>query len=630
MEKIMTKDTVEKGQVSLNAKGFGFVRSLYEEDFYVRLGLARELLNEDWVSFTTQPGKREGSEEVARIVSLERESRFMLGTLVKEGERYRLDPDETCFVQVYVELTEAVSEGEVVAVRIPASKVPSRVIEARFVKNLGVRSRKGFDEDYALYKFNLASANQPEAAEEAGEADEDILAYRSRGWVDMRDIPFVTIDGESTTDIDDAVHVERRSGELYKVNVAIADVSAYVKTGGALEAQARERLTSVYFPGRTVHMLPESLSAGLASLKRGVPRLAIVCSLYVEGSGAIHVSRFTRAVIVSRERLTYSQVAKRMRDGETLSADSAIEKSLDLMQALYLELAKSRRERGVLEFNDQEPKLVTRADGSQEILWERRNDAHKLIEELMLLANKAAAEEFVRRKIPAMYRHQSEPLTENWEELRSALAEKNIPLTGKPSLMSLANIIEQASAGRERQHVEAIVRQVFQRAVYHNESPEHFSLGFNAYTHFTSPIRRYSDILVHRLLLGEEVPAETLKESAERCSDRSHEAKRAERFLWDRIKKRILFRDTTKTGSLTGMVLFSARKGVKVVLNQWNSIVFVPQEQLLAGGYLWDEATQHWGKTERLKCGVQAQVRLTALVEEKGNCELFGEIIDFY
>ena len=629
----MTENNIEKGEVSLHPNGFGFARSLCEEDFFIRPSIARELLTGDWISFNTRRGKRPDSEDVANVISLERPRRFMLGTLFREGDRYRLDPDEVCFVAVYVQVTEPVAEGEVVAVQIEASQVPSRTIETKMVKNLGFRDKDGFDNEYALYKFGLMCADYPdedaEAIAEASQLDSDVLAYRTRGWADMRDIPFVTIDGESTMDIDDAVHVKAFPlNGTYSVDVAIADVSAYIKPGSALDKYAARRATSVYLPTKTVHMLPESLSAGLASLKCGEPRLAIVCRMHVDGTGTIHVSRFTRAVVTSRERLTYAQVAKRMQDGSALSTDQKVEKSLDAMQALYLELAKNRRARGVLDLNEKEPKLFIREDAQQDIRWEARNDAHKLIEELMLLANKAAAETFTLRKVPALYRHQGPPLAEKWEELKSALAEKGIVLAGRPSMLALAGVVEKTLPGAERQHVESIIRQVFKRAVYHNESPDHFSLGFAAYTHFTSPIRRYSDLLVHRLILGEEISTEKLLENTERCSDRSWDAKRTERFLWDRVKKRILFRDSKNTEALTGMILFSSPKRIKVVLNQWNCIALVPGEYLEKHGYTWNDTAKHWVKGSQLECGAQVAMRVVELIEEKGNCELVADLVE--
>lgn len=630
----MDKNEVVKGVVSLNPKGFGFAVSPLSGRFFIRPSLARYLLSGDTLTFRGRAGKNPNQYDVAEIISVERKSRIILGECFKDRHGIlRLSADEPCFLRLEVNGIDVVEQDHVVAVKLPeqfldtgASNTLDEPVLVEHVATLGPRDRDGFEYDYTQYKFGLSTGSDEMARQEAKELNEEILACRTKGWTDFRDIPFVTIDGESTTDIDDAVHVTIKSPSIFAVDVAIADVSAYVKPGSALEAQAKTRLTSVYLPGKTIHMLPESLSSDLGSLKPGVPRLALLCQMDVDREGRILGSRFRRGIIISRERLSYVDVHRRMVSGEPLSTDALVAKSIDAMQLLYKALSESRKARGVLEFNGLEAKIFVSENGEPDIEFEPRTEAHKLIEEMMLLANKAAAEKLCQKGSLALFRHQNEPRAEDWNELKTALAAKGILLADKPSLKNISEVINSVPEGEGRRFVEMATRKALQRAVYDTQEPDHFSLGYPAYTHFTSPLRRYSDILVHRLLIGEELSAQELSCAAEACSVRANQAKNAERYLWDRLKKRTIVKKIAKDTELSGHVFSGTRDCLKVILDTWDLMVLIPEISLERVGYRWNVNTKVWEHTEVLQEGKQVTVKALRLQEDKDICTVFAEI----
>ena len=613
------------GRVSAHPRGFGFVETTTGESYFIAPTLMKRLLPQDEITFAVEPGRQPGEFQVGSLKSLRREPRTLLGQLESQSSPPRFVPDEPCFVPITVPGATRVPAGHVVAISLPAASQATRELRAELLEVLGPRDRKGFDADYALFKYDLPREHAADAMQEALDADRDVLGRLAQGWADLRSLPLVTIDGESTRDIDDAVAARRvRSG--FEVEVAIADVSAYVRPGSALEREALSRCTSVYLPGRTVPMLPEALSSDLGSLKCDVPRLALVCRMQVDGAGVLRSARFQRGVIVSRARLTYHQVHARMSEARPVSEDVAVEQSLDALQALYAILAKDRVARGVIEFNESEPKLGTRPDGAPAITWEARNDAHRLIEEIMLLANRAAADKLLRRKAPGFYRHQAHPDQRDWDELRQWLAPLGVDLPAEPTLKALSGMLDAVAAREDGAVIEARARRVMNLAIYDNVSPEHFCLGFEAYTHFTSPLRRYSDLVVHRMLLGERQRPKDLAHAAQRCSRKARDAKAAERYVWDRLKRRILVRDVPRDQALACQVLGASRRGLKVLFTQWQCTGFIPQDALAEAGLHWEEESGAWHNGRRVEVGMAVLGLWTSLTEDKGSCELLAAL----
>jgi ribonuclease R len=619
-----------QGTINANPRGFGFATTDDGAEYFVPPPVMKTLLPGDRATFAIGEGKKPGEFQVAQVFSVEREPSIWLGELEARNGRIMLVTDDPCFVGIEVTGISYIAPGQVVAVQTGHENTIGTLIRGRLVGILGPRGRQGFDHDYALAREDLKVYYDPHALSAAAkvgttvDSEEKIQRFN---YADLRDLPLVTIDGESTRDFDDAVAAEKLA-DHFLVDVAIADVSAYVTPNSPLDREAQERCTSVYLPGMTVPMLPEALSTGLCSLNPGVDRLALVCRAKVSLEGKLLGWKFMRAVIRSQARLTYSQVYQRMSgEASTPLGGPAVEKSLDALDALYRVLVDARRQRGVMEFNDKEPRLQTRLDGGYDLVWEERNDAHRLVEELMLLANQAAAAELTKRKKGAGYfRHQQAPQAEDWAELREWLAARGVAMGETPSLKEMAVTLEAVKDREDSPVIEARMRKVMQMAVYDTLDASHFSLGYEAYTHFTSPIRRYSDLLVHRILNNEMVTDEQRKLMAERCSNKSRSSRFAERFVWDRLKKRILVRDVSTEQAMPARVVTSSRRGLKVVFDDWQCAAFIPAESLLDAGMTWDDDSKGWQNGVLMEPGRTLQARWQRLEEDKSRCELTATV----
>jgi len=326
--------------------------------------------------------------------------------------------------------------------------------------------------------------------------------------VDLRELPLVTIDGEDAKDFDDAVHARREPSGQWTLFVAIADVSHYVTPGSALDLEARGRGTSAYFPDFVIPMLPEALSNGLCSLKPGVERLAIACEMRFAADGAMLDYRFHEAVIHSRARLTYSGVAGQLAaagepGGGTPQVPAALAGNLADLHELFGILHRRRAGLGAIEFETVETRIVLNGSGAvREIVPVERNDAHRLIEECMLCANVAAARLLRRSGLPALYRVHQPPDAEKLADLREYLRGLGLSLGGgdQPQPADYRRLLGKIRGRPEREVLQTLLIRSMSQAVYQPENIGHFALGFPCYTHFTSPIRRYPDLLVHRAL----------------------------------------------------------------------------------------------------------------------------------
>jgi ribonuclease R len=329
--------------------------------------------------------------------------------------------------------------------------------------------------------------------------------------IDLRKLPFVTIDGEDAKDFDDAVCCERVRGKGYTLYVAIADVSHYVERGSALDTEAQLRGNSVYFPGHVIPMLPEHLSNGLCSLKPNEDRLVMVCELDINKNGDIEGYCFYEGLIHSQARLTYTEVAAMLQtpksDGEKLLQERISEKHAGLLPdlknlySLYKQLLGTRAQRGALDFETTETRIIfSEQRRIKEIIPVERNDAHRLIEECMLCANVAAADLLMDAKLPALYRVHEGPSEDRLQNLYDFLRGIGIGLArkAKPTPHDYQLILAKLKDRPDRALLQTLVIRSLMQAVYQPENLGHFGLGFEAYTHFTSPIRRYPDLLVHR------------------------------------------------------------------------------------------------------------------------------------
>lgn len=618
-----TKVATLTGTVSLNARGFGFITADNGDAFFVRANLARFLLTGDTVRFLPLAGGDGESHEVRALVSVSRPAGRLLCEVHQVADLLHLVSDEPCFLALQFDSSDvSFVPGDVVAVAVPAyeGSPVARPLAVSVERNLGPRTRPGFDLDYALMRFGF-DAKMPE----------DLEALRAQGtghleWQGANTVPFVTIDGESTRDFDDAVYGRALPEGGWEVQVAIADVSWYVEQGSGLDKWAAERCTSLYLPGRTLPMLPEGLSTDRCSLVPGAPRRAVVLTLELDAAGKVVSSKLERTLIESAARLTYTQVAGYMAGKQDVRFSRPVENSIQALTDVYRVLAERRTQAGRLEFDDPEPTMVQAEDGTWSLRWESRNDAHKLVEELMLLANTTAASMLVQRYNAGVFRCQPAPDAEAWGELQDWARSKAHALPDAPSLRSMAELVASQPNAEAQAAASLKIRSAMRPARYvvqdRNEQGGHFSLSVDWYTHFTSPIRRYADLLVHRLLLapeGHELSAEdwtALSAQVAHCSERAQAARLAERMVWDRLKLQSFMSANTVDDVVLARVVRTNQRGLRVVLAGWQCSAWLAGADLRINGYQWVDDV--WVGTNpatarALNEGVQVPVSWTTL-----------------
>ncbi|MFV0276204.1 MAG: ribonuclease R, partial [Parahaliea sp.] len=390
--------------------------------------------------------------------------------------------------------------GQIVTAQI--TDYPTRKLGAkgRIIEILGEHLDPGLEIDIAIRSHGIPHEWPEAVLREAGSLEAEPREADKAHRVDLRDKAFVTIDGEDARDFDDAVYCEKRIGG-WRLWVAIADVSHYVRPGMALDEAAANRGNSVYFPEQVVPMLPEALSNGLCSLKPKVDRLAMVCEMELSRSGKLMRYRFFESVIHSRARLTYTQVGEVLETGGHPEVDRQVVPDLLRLHKLYRVLRKARDERGAIDFETVETRIIFNEQRKIDaIVPVHRNDAHKLIEECMLCANVAAARFYENCGLPMLYRVHEGPTAEKLENLRAFLGELGLELRGgdKPTPAHYQDLLARVAGRDDATVIQTMMLRSLSQAVYQPENGGHFGLHYPAYTHFTSPIRRYPDLLVHR------------------------------------------------------------------------------------------------------------------------------------
>ena len=503
---VVDKLDLVKGRVQGHPDGFGFlVRDGEGEDLFLHPGEMSKVLHGDRVvareGGINARGRREGHiVEVLERGNLKVVGRFLnehgIGVVAPEDRRISQD------ILIPAGANSGAKPGQVVIVEIIEQPQRHSQPVGRIVEVLGNYADPGMEIEIALRKHDLPhefSADVEKAASKfpPGVTDKDL-----KGREDLRNLPLVTIDGETAKDFDDAVYCERR-GKGFRLWVAIADVSHYVQHGDVIDLEARERGNSVYFPRRVIPMLPEVLSNGLCSLMPKVDRLCMVCEMDISARGDIAVHRFYPAVMHSRARLTYTRVAQVIEDpqGETARELKDLVPHLQALHALYQGLVKARALRGAIDFETVETQMFFDDEGKIErIVPTQRNDAHRLIEECMLAANVCASDFLSSHDHSALYRVHEGPTPEKLAALREFLREFGLQLTGgdDPQAKDYARLLEKIKARPDVQLLQTVMLRSLRQAVYSPENVGHFGLAYEAYTHFTSPIRRYPDLLIHR------------------------------------------------------------------------------------------------------------------------------------
>ncbi len=471
----------------------------------------RAVLHKDRVKvkIVRQDGK--GRPEGRVIEILERPSYAIIGRLLQEGGIWLVAPEDKRYGQdilIPKGATGAAKAGQVVVVELtePPSLFGQPV--GRIKEVLGEVDDPGMEIEIAVRKYAVPHEFSPECLKLAKALPEKVRPEDLEGRIDLTDLPFVTIDGEDARDFDDAVYCEpakvgRRKG--WRLLVAIADVSHYVQTSSAIDVDAYDRATSVYFPRRVIPMLPEKLSNGLCSLNPHVERLCMVCDMLITQEGEIYAYQFYSAVMHSKARLTYTTVAAILSNtrGPQALANGEVVPHLINLHDVYLALLKARQERGAMDFETTETQIVCDDNGRIEKIIPRvRNEAHRLIEEAMLAANFCSAEFILGSKHPGLFRVHEGPTPEKVELLRTYLKAVGISqgISDEPKPSEYQAIAKATQERADVQQIHSMLLRSMQQAIYTPINSGHFGLAFEAYTHFTSPIRRYPDLLVHRVI----------------------------------------------------------------------------------------------------------------------------------
>ena len=505
-----------EGTVLGHRDGHGFVeRDDGEPDIYLAPQEMRAVLHRDRVRVRVIRYDRKGRPEGRVVEILERRKSPIIGRLLHENGMWLVAPEDRRYGQdilIPKNATASAAAGQVVAIELtePPSMYSQPV--GRVTEVLGQIDDPGMEIEIAVRKYEVPHRFSAETLAQAAALPDRVRAVDMKHRIDLTDIPLVTIDGEDARDFDDAVYCEpHRSGRGksafngWRLLVAIADVSHYVKPGEPLDDDAYERATSVYFPRRVIPMLPEKLSNGLCSLNPEVERLSMVCDMLVREDGELHAFQFYPAVICSHARLTYTEVAAAL--ANTRGPEAA--KRRDLMPQLlnlhevYRALLKARARRGAIDFETTETQIVCDENGRIEKIVPRvRTDAHRLIEEAMLAANVCAAEFIAGAEHPSLYRVHEGPTPEKRVALQEYLKTLGIGMTinDEPSPAEFQAIAEATKDRPDASQIHMMLLRSMQQAIYTPINSGHFGLAYAAYTHFTSPIRRYPDLLVHRVI----------------------------------------------------------------------------------------------------------------------------------
>ena len=638
------------GRISAHADGFGFViPDAGGEDLFLPPRQMRQVFNGDRVLASVANVDRRGRKEGLIVEVIERAHQQIVGRFVSESGVASVVPDDPRLVHdVLIPSTAGTraTPGKIVVARITHPPTLNRAPLGEIIAVLGHADEPGMATEMAIYNHQLPHEFPAEVEQAAAAFGSEIDAAHIDRRKDWRDLPLITIDGADARDFDDAVYAEP-AGDGYKLVVAIADVAEYVRGDSALDREALSRGTSTYFPDRVVPMLPETLSNGLCSLNPEVDRLAMACEMRLDGKGKVIRSRFHEIVMRSSARLTYDQVRAMVELGdENLNKRFAhIRANLDCLFDVYRLLSKRRARRGAIDFDSNEVNFVFNADGRVEQLQQRtRHDAHRLIEECMIAANVEAAKTVDKSDLPALFRVHDTPPPDKLEELETFLAAHGLKRTWKdePSPADLTRIQRKAREQSDQKHniaplVDAVMLRSMALAVYQPENKGHFGLALEAYAHFTSPIRRYPDLLLHRALkhLIHQRPKKKYPYSPGRmtelgrdCSYLERRAEQASRDVDERLKCQYMQRHLGDAfdGIITGVTGF----GIFVELVELGVSGMVHVTSLPNDYYHFDPVRrvltgERRGLRYRLADAVQVEVMAVSVDERKIDFRIAGD-----
>ncbi len=520
---IVESDLIE-GYVQGQKDGHGFVLRKDAEDIFLSPRQMQSVMDGDLVVARLSGKTIKGRLDGVVVEIKERKHSTLVGRYYEESGSAFVTPENPRISQdIMIEQSSGLTpkHGQYVLVEIVTYAERHVAAKGIVKKILGDFMAPGLEIDVAIHQYEIPNEWPKDVVQQVSHFTTEVAEEDKANRVDLRQTPFVTIDGEDARDFDDAVFCEKTPGG-WKLYVAIADVSHYVKKGTALDEEAILRGNSVYFPGRVVPMLPEVLSNGLCSLNPNVDRLAMVAEISLTTRGKMRGYKFYEGIINSHARLTYSKVAKMIAaepDEQGLELRERyknIVSHIDDLFGLYQVLRASREERGAMDFDTVETRMVFDQNAKiEQIVPIERNDAHKLIEECMLCANVASAELLLKANLPALFRIHEGPREEKLIALRTYLSVLGLELGGglKPTPKDYADLAEKIRDRADARSIQTMLLRSMSQAVYQPDNVGHFGLAYDAYTHFTSPIRRYPDLLVHRairyLIRGEGAPKVT-------------------------------------------------------------------------------------------------------------------------
>lgn len=573
------------GTVQGHQDGFGFLipddkTKTNGEDLFLSAKEMAQVMHGDRAMVRMSGLDRRDRPEGKIVEVLERRTQRLVGRVIRASgvtvvaaEDKRVNQD----ILIPYHLDMGAKSGQVVMVELTEQPSSHAQPMGKITEILGNYADSGMEIEIALRKHNLPHEFSKEALKLAESYPKLVQPSDYKGRIDQRELPLITIDGETARDFDDAVYAEPQ-GKGWRLVVAIADVSFYVKPKDALDKEAYDRGNSVYFPRRVIPMLPEALSNGLCSLNPDVERLCMICDMQVDGAGIVKQYKFYPSVMRSKARMTYTKVHEILQnpEGELAQEYAWLKPHLENLNSVYKLMLKQREKRGAIEFESSETVMFFNEEGKIERIEPSvRNEAHRLIEECMLAANVCAAEFLQKHEHPALYRIHEGPTPEKLELLRTFMGEFGFGVGGgeSPHAKDYGKLLSLIKNRPDAQLLQTVLLRSMQQAVYSPDNVGHFGLAYEAYAHFTSPIRRYPDLLIHRaikaVLNGDRYKAGDWNELGEHCSMTERRADDATRdvtnwlkcfYMQDRIGE--VFEGTV--AGVTSFGLFVALDGVYV------------------------------------------------------------------
>jgi ribonuclease R len=599
---IATEQPEYEATVYINSKGMGTANISGQDDLLLPERELRQVFNGDRVKVRQTSVDRKGKAWGFITEVIQHRVKQVIGKVCQhEGEYFvqPASPNAHQPITLEKELIEhaQVKVGDSIRVAIDTYPTKEEFATAHIIQSMADKADTEIIIPQTILEYGLPYEFPDEVIKEA-ESFKEPNAKDREGRIDLRDLALVTIDGEDARDFDDAVYAEKRPGGGYRVVVAIADVSHYVRVGKPLDDEAQERGTSVYFPHYVLPMLPEALSNGLCSLNPHVDRLCMVCDLKLSRAGRVTSFEFYPSVMHSKARLTYNQVAQYFDgDSNAITEDRDVRKSLNTLFQLYQVLKELRADRHAMEFETVETYMTfDELGGIQEILPRTRNDAHKLIEECMLLANVAAAEYALKNEIPMLYRVHQPPEFSRIQKVRDFVKLLGLKFPEQPTQKDYQEVIEATKDRIDAPSIHAVLLRSMMQAYYGAKNDGHFGLAYDAYTHFTSPIRRYPDLLLHRAIKAQlaqkpyPISGASLDDAGEHFSSTERRADEASRSVTTWLKCHYMQQHLGE--EFVGIISATAEFGLFVTLKDLYVDGMVHVSQLGDDFFVFDQSSQ--------------------------------------